>query len=84
MWLFGYSIINLSSSITCCLFSGDIQTSLGISLSCSFVSVSELFYYESIEILVILLAILLPIKSTVASAVLWITLFEEVLSSFVV
>ena len=38
-------------------------------LSCSFVSLSELFCGEFFEAFVILLAILLPIKSPVASAV---------------
>ena len=44
--------------------------SLGISLSCSFVTVSELFCCEFFETFVILSAILLPIKSPVASAVI--------------
>ena len=43
--------------------------SLGISLSCSFVTVSELFCCEFCETFVILSAILLPIRSPVASAV---------------
>ena len=43
--------------------------SLGISLSCSFVIVSELFCCEFYEIPVNLLAILFPMKSPVASAV---------------
>ena len=52
-----------------CLCSGDIYLSLGISLSFSFVTVSELFSCEVFGTFVILLAILLPIKSRVASAV---------------
>ena len=51
-----------------CLFYEDIYLSLGISLSCLFVTVSELFYCEFFEYFVILLEILLPIKSPVASA----------------
>ena len=43
--------------------------SLGISLSCSFVTVSELFCCEFCETFVILSAILLPIRLPVASAV---------------
>ena len=64
-----YYYINLRSSITFCLSSGDIYLSFGISLSCSFVIVSELFCNERLGTFVILLAILLPIKSPVASAV---------------
>ena len=41
-----------------CFCSGDIYISLGISLSFSFVTVSELFYYEYFETSIILLAIL--------------------------
>ena len=54
--------INPNSAIICCLFSGDIYLTFGISHS--FSSVSEL----SCEVFVILSAILLPIKSPVASA----------------
>ena len=57
---------------------------LGVSLSCSFVIVSELFRGNFLETSIILSAVLLPIKSPVASAVLQITLFEVVLSAFVV
>ena len=64
-----YYYINLSSSIISCIPSGDIYFSLDISLSCSFFSVSELFCGEPFETFVILLAILLPIKSPVMSAV---------------
>ena len=60
---------NLSLSIIACLSSGDTYLSLGISLSCSFVTVSEIFCCEFFETFVILLAILFPIKSPVASAV---------------
>ena len=50
----------------------------------SFLTVSEVFCGEGLEnfnFRVILLAILLLIKSLVASAVLWIALFEAVLSA---
>ena len=63
------------------LSSKDIFLSLGIFLSCSFVTVSELSCCELSETFVILLAILLPIKSPVASAVFRITFFEIVLSA---
>ena len=62
-------ILNIILSITFYLSSGDIYLSLGISLSFSFVTVSELFCCEFFETFVILLAILLPIKSQVASTV---------------
>ena len=59
-----------------------IYLSLGISSSCSFAAVSELFFLN-FETFVILLAILLPIKSLVAYAVFWIALFEAVLNALV-
>ena len=66
-----YHDINLISSITCCLSCGDIYIFFGISLLASFDDNS--FECNSlgdfIETLVILSAILLPIKSPVASAV---------------
>ena len=55
-----YYHINLRSSITFCLSCGDIYLSLDISLSCSFVIVSELFCCKCFEP---------PIKSPVPSAV---------------
>ena len=61
--------------------SGDIYFS--VSISSSFVS--ELFCGEVLSnFIVILLAILFPIKSPVASAVFWIALFEAVLRVSVV
>ena len=48
---------------------GDIYLPLGIYLSCSFVIVYELFCGELLETFVILLAMLLPMKSSVPSAV---------------
>ena len=74
---------NLSSSIIYCLSSGDTCFSLGISLSCSFVTVSELFCCEFFESFANLFAVLWPIKSPVASPVFWISCFEEVLSASV-
>ena len=59
---------NLKSSIISFLYSENIYLSLGISFSCSFVTISELFCFEFYERLEILLVILLPIKSLVASA----------------
>ena len=67
-----YYYINLNSSIICCLFSGDIYLSFGISL---LGSVFSLFCDEAF---VILSAILLLIKSPVAYAVFKIALFEKV------
>ena len=55
-----------------CLFSGDIYLSFGISLSpssVSFVTVPKLLCGDVPETSVILLGILLPIKSPVASIV---------------
>ena len=78
-----YYYINLGWSIIFFLSFGDIYLSLSISLSFSFVIVSESFCGELLKTFVILLGILLPIKSPVASAVFWITLFEEVLSASV-
>ena len=63
--------ISLNSSIICCLSCGDIYLSFGISLLASF----DDNYFECnsfgnfFDMLVILSAILLPIKSPVASAV---------------
>ena len=57
------------SSIIFCLSSGDVYLSLGISLSFSFVIVSQLFCGEHHETFIILLPILLPIKSQIVSAV---------------
>ena len=62
-----YYYINLRSSIISCLSSGDTYLSLGISLSCSFVTLSEVVYCEFFKTFVILLAILLTVKSPVAS-----------------
>ena len=67
-----YCYINLRSSIIFCLCSRDIYLSLCISLSSSTFSssfVTKLLWGEAFETLVILSAILFPIKSPVASAV---------------
>ena len=66
----------------CCLFSGDMYLSFGISISSSFCECNTLG--DFFETLVILSAILLPIKSPVASAVFWIALFEGVFIASVV
>ena len=75
-----YCYINLRSSITFYLSSGDTCLSLDISLLSSFVLVSEYFCSEVFETFVILSAILFPIKSLTATAVFWITVFGVVLS----
>ena len=82
-----YYYILLKSSIIFCLFSGNICLSLRISLwgllfSSSFLTVSELFC-EVLEAFEIFYAILLLIKSPVASTVFIIALFEAVLSASV-
>ena len=79
-----YYYFNLTSSIIFCYSPEDIYLSLGISLSFSFVTISELLYCEVFENFVISLAIFLPMKSPVAFAILWMALFEEVLSTSVV
>ena len=70
-----YYYINLNSSIICCLSCEDIYPSFGISLLASFKGNSFEDFYET---LVILSAILLPIKSPVASAVFQTAHFEAV------
>ena len=61
-----YYYTSLNSSIICCLFSGDMYLSFGASDS----SLASLFcvFLDFLETLVILSAILLPIKLPVASA----------------
>ena len=66
-----YYHINLNSSMICCLFCGDIYLSFRISLLASFLGNSlDFFDVRECNSVVTLLAILLPIKSLVASAVL--------------
>ena len=77
-----YYYISFRSSIVFCLFDGDIYLSLGMSL-CFFVIASELFCGQLLETFVILSEMSLPIKSIVASADFWMTLFEDVLSASV-
>ena len=74
-----YCYFNLRSSIICCLFSEDIYLSSGISLSCSFVTISKLFRYEFFEALIILSAIKLPFASVDFSF----SLFQAVLNASV-
>ena len=74
-----YYCINLNSSFTCCLFSGDIYLSFGISLLNSVFSALTVF-----DAFVTLSAILLSIKSPVASAVFGFALFEAAFVVFVV
>ena len=69
-----YHYINLRSLKFCCLCSEDIYLCLIVSSS----FVSELFCSETFDNLVILSAILFPIKSPVASTVFWNALFEAV------
>ena len=63
-----YYYITVKPAMILCISSGDTYISLGISLSCSYVIVSELLGGELLEAFAILLEIWLPIKSTVASA----------------
>ena len=65
-----YCYTNLNSSIICCFSSRDMYIFLGVALSTStfFSSVGNTFV-DFFETIVILSAILLPIKSLVASAV---------------
>ena len=78
---------NLNSSIICFLSSGDIYLFLDVAISTSSSFVSSFgnfllgFFFET---LVILSAILLPMKSPVASAVFWVTLFDTVFIASVV
>ena len=80
-----YCYNSLNSSIICCLSSGDIYLFLGVAFS---TSTSVLLFCNSFadffETLVILSAILLPIKSAVVSAAFWIAGFDAVfIASFV-
>ena len=78
-----FCYVKINSSMICCLFYGDIHFSFGLSGS------SKLFYeynfYEDLDALVISFAILLPIKSLVASVFFFlIALFEAVFIASVV
>ena len=81
IWLL-YYYINLKSSIIFCLSSEDKYLSLDNYLSHSFVIVSELFCCDVFDIFVILLAILLLIKSPVATAIFSVAILEAVLNAF--
>ena len=74
--MYWYYNTNLRSSIFFFINSGDIYFFLSI-----FLFVSKLFYDEVFEALLILSAISFPIHLTVASAVFWMTLFENVLKA---
>ena len=76
-----YCYTNLNSSIICCLSSGDMYLFLGVAL---FTFTSILSFDDFFETLIILSAILLPIKSSVASAIFWIALFDAVFIASVV
>ena len=66
--------------MTCFLSSGDVYLFLGVVFSTpNSVSSFGNSLVDFFELLVILPAILLPIKSPVASVVFWIALFESVL-----
>ena len=86
--IFHYSTFILISKIIFCLFSEDIYLSFGLSLSnCEFFVSLQLslsyFGVNLLRLLLIFLAILLPFKPPIISVVLWISLFEKVLSEFV-
>ena len=72
------TITSLNSAIICCLSSGDIYLFLGVVNSASSSIVGN-FLVDFLGTLAILSAILLPTKSTVASAVFCIALLEAVL-----
>ena len=73
-----YYHTNLNSSLICCLLSGDVYFCISLWTS----SFSE--YKEDFFECIILLAILFPFKSPVASAVFYIALFEAVFIASVV
>ena len=77
-----YYYTSLNSSIISCLFYGDMYLSFGVSDS----SLASLFcgFLYFLETLVILSAVLLPIKSPVACAGFWIAHFEAVFVASVV
>ena len=77
-----YYYTSLNSSIICCLLSVDMYHLFCVSDS----SLASLFcgYLDFLETFVILSAILLPIKSTVASNVFWIAFFEVVFIASVI
>ena len=70
--------INFRSSIFLFLYFGDTYIPLGISLSCSFLTVFELFCFKAFEMF-----IFSPVILFIASAVFLIALFEVFLNAFV-
>ena len=64
-----YCYINLNLSIICCLSFGDLHLFSGTSISLIASSFFKRSSAEDFETLVILTAVLLPIKSPVASAI---------------
>ena len=80
---------NLKSLIVCCLSSGDMYLFLWVvnstSSSSSLLLLLLMLLFDGfLETLVILSAILLPVKSPVASAVLWVALLDAVFIESVV
>ena len=78
---------NLKSLIICCLSSGDMYLFLWVVNSTSSLLLLLLLLLlldGFLETLVILSAILLPVKSPVASAVLWVALLDAVFIESVV
>ena len=79
-----YCYTNLNSSIICCLSPGDMCNFFSASISSFCYSLECNSVGDFLEGVVILSAILLPIKSPVASAVFWIALFKAVFIASVV
>ena len=82
IFLFHY-YTNLNSWIICCLSSGDIYLFFGTSFGLA-LAVFDSLFYAFLKTLVISSAILLPIKSPVASAAFWISLIQAVFIASVV
>ena len=76
-------LANLTSSIICCLFSGETYIFVITSNFSDWESVSDQSLIICCKLFVNLLVILLLIKWPVASALFWIALFEAVLSTYV-
>ena len=70
-----YYDTNLNSLLLCCLFSGAIYLSFGTSFSLLASLFCEYNSFGDFKNLVILSAILFPIKSPETSAVFWIAVF---------
>ena len=83
-----YYYINLRSSIISLPFFWSFISFfrcffIMVNISCSFITVSKIFCGKVLETSVFLLATLLPIRSVVASSVVWIAFLEAVLSAYV-